>query len=171
MKLGKHIIDYRDISKDVLEQLQRGAFLTVGTGKETNVMTIGWGQIGIMWGVPVFVAPVRLSRYTYSLLKDTDDFSVSVPARAEMTKELSYCGTKSGSDVNKIRALGLKTEKAEKISTPVIGGCRYHFECKILSRVELCDDNFTKEFKDRFYKDSNYHVLFYGEILSCYITD
>ena len=169
--MGKHIIDYREISKDVLEQLQRGAFLTVSAGSQTNTMTIGWGQIGIMWGVPVFVAPVRLSRHTYTLLKDTNEFSVSVPLRSEMTRALSYCGTKSGKDVNKIRALGLKLTDADKISTPVIDGCKYHFECRILSRVTLSEDNFTEEYKDRFYKDDNFHVLFYGEILSCYMTD
>ncbi len=169
--MGKHIIDYKEITKDVLEQLQRGAFLTVSSGDQTNTMTIGWGQIGIMWGMPVFVVPVRLSRHTYSMLKDTDEFTVSVPQRAEMTRELAYCGTKSGRDVNKIRAMGLKLEDSDKISTPVISGCRYHFECRILSRVPLSSENFTKASKDRFYMDDNFHVLFYGEILSCYMTD
>jgi flavin reductase (DIM6/NTAB) family NADH-FMN oxidoreductase RutF len=36
-------------------------------------------------------------------------FTVSVPLPDAMKKELGFCGTKSGRDVNKLESLGLST--------------------------------------------------------------
>lgn len=169
--MQKHKIDIENISGDLIEQLQRGAFLVVKSKDKINTMTIGWGQIGIMWGMQVFVAPVRLSRYTYELLKDTDEFCVSVPRRSEMTKELAYCGSKSGRDVDKIKALNLSLGIPESVKTPIIDNCRLHLECQIISRVPLTGDNFSPDYLNKFYKAGDFHVLFYGKINECYLTD
>jgi flavin reductase (DIM6/NTAB) family NADH-FMN oxidoreductase RutF len=169
--MKKHSVDIRDISKEVLEQLQRGAFLTVKTADVLNTMTIGWGQIGIMWGQPVFVVPVRLSRYTCELLYKTDEFSVSVPRHSDMIKELAFCGNASGRDTDKFKVLDLAAERSDTIETPIIGGCRFHIECRVLARIPLGNDDFKAEFKEKFYANNNFHVLFYGEIRSCYMTD
>lgn len=42
-------IKFNELSKEMLQQLQKGAFLTVENGDKVNTMTIGWGSIGIMW--------------------------------------------------------------------------------------------------------------------------
>ena len=90
-----------DWMKDTAEQLKRGAFLMI----KGNPMTIGWGQFGVLWGRPTFTVYVRRSRYTHELLEQTNTFTVSVPASDTMKKELSFCGTKSGRDLNKMDAL------------------------------------------------------------------
>jgi flavin reductase (DIM6/NTAB) family NADH-FMN oxidoreductase RutF len=169
--MSKHIMKFTDISGEVIEQLGRGAFLTVKNDEKINTMTIGWGQLGIMWGLPVFVVPVRFSRHTHSMLQKTDRFTVSVPQKSTMTKELAFCGSRSGRDTDKIRALNLTIENSEKIDTPVIGNCRYHFECRILARIPLSESDFSSEHKDRFYKGDDYHELFYGEIITCYMSN
>lgn len=39
-------INFEKYSLQILEQLKKGAFLTVKNGNEVNTMTIGWGSIG-----------------------------------------------------------------------------------------------------------------------------
>lgn len=62
-------IKFTEMSKEILEQLQKGAFLTVKSDDKVNTMTIAWGALGFMWYKPVFTAMVRYSRYTYELLR------------------------------------------------------------------------------------------------------
>ena len=169
--MNRHELDIRDISGEIIGQLRLGAFLTVKVPEKVNVMTIGWGQLGIMWNIPVFVVPVRLSRYTYELLEKTDEFSISVPAGSSMAKELAFCGSKSGRDTDKISAMDIRLLEPHMLSTPVIAGCRYHLECRIRSRILLNEDSFSPDFADRFYKSSDFHMLYFGEIMSCYSTD
>ena len=62
----------------VLKQLAgSGAFLTTGKGNNSNVMTVGWGFVGVMWYRRVVIVPVRESRYTKRLLDENKEFCVS----------------------------------------------------------------------------------------------
>lgn len=70
-----------------------GVFLTVKNGADVNTMTIGWGGITIFWGKPVFIVPVRESRYTFNIINSAKEFTVSVPVNVNLAKELAYCGT------------------------------------------------------------------------------
>ena len=38
-----------DIVPAVMQQLPGGAFLIVAAQRQQNVMTIGWGLLGILW--------------------------------------------------------------------------------------------------------------------------
>ena len=40
---------YAALTPGAIEQIDKGAFLTVGT-KVCNPMTIGWAQFGVVWG-------------------------------------------------------------------------------------------------------------------------
>ena len=74
-----------------------GAFLIVSDGgQRTNIMTIGWAQIGFIWGKPVMTVLVRPSRYTHGLLEKAGYFTVCVPPEGKLRKELAFCGSKSG---------------------------------------------------------------------------
>ncbi len=66
-----------------------------------NVMTIGWTQFGVVWGEPVLSALVRPSRHTYALLEKAPYFSARVPRRGELSRELAYCGSRSGREYDK----------------------------------------------------------------------
>lgn len=70
-------------------------------------MTIGWGGITFFWGKPIFIVPVRQSRYTFQLIDKAQEFTVSVPLEVDMRKALAYCGKNSGRDVNKYNEIGL----------------------------------------------------------------
>jgi hypothetical protein len=44
-----------------------------------NMMTIGWGSLGVMWGRPFVQVVVRPVRYTYEFMERYDTFT-SFPA-------------------------------------------------------------------------------------------
>ena len=85
-----------DGADEVLTDIQNGkAFLIAKKGDRVNVMQIGWGFLGFMWNQHHMIVAVRPSRYTYELLKDTDEFVVSIPRKGEMIEELKICGFQS----------------------------------------------------------------------------
>ena len=84
----------------------QNALLTAGDKTGCNTMTIGWGQNGVIWGIPVCTVYVRPERYTYQFLEEQDHFTLSFLPDS-LRKVTGYCGAKSGRDVNKIAECGL----------------------------------------------------------------
>lgn len=148
---------------------EKGAFLTIKDDDKVNTMTIGWANIGYQWRMPIFSVMVRKSRYTYELIEKASEFTVSIPVDVNLKKELTFCGSKSGRDVDKIKECNLKLEKGKKIETPIIDNCEMHFECKILYKEAMVKENLSEDIKDKFYKDGDYHTFYYAKILDCYI--
>lgn len=163
-------IGYQFMAKDALEQLQKGAFLTVKAGGEVNTMTIAWGNIGFVWNRPVFTVMVRPSRHTFDLIEQSDNFTVSLPIYEDMSKELKYCGTRSGKETDKIKDLGLRLQEGRYVTSPIIAGCSLHYECRIVATQELKPDCMVKEIDEKSYHKGDYHTLYYGEIVGCYLT-
>lgn len=164
-------IAYNEMSKEMLDQLQKGAFLTVKGEDELNTMTIGWGTIGFIWNKPIFTALVRYSRYTYELLEKTDEFTVSVPISKDMKKELAICGTKSKREIDKFKECNLTAEKGKVLDTPIIGECDLHYECKVVYKQAMEPGMLDKNIRDAKYSNNDFHVLYYGEIVASYIKE
>jgi flavin reductase (DIM6/NTAB) family NADH-FMN oxidoreductase RutF len=164
-------IKYTEMSKDMLEQLQKGAFLTVKEGDRLNTMTIGWGSIGYMWNKPVLIVMVRYSRHTFDLIDKAQDFTVSLPLNGQLKDALTFCGTKSGREIDKIKECNLKLKPGNKVNTPVLEDCDLHLECKIVYKQPMDEQQLTKGIKDRSYSNGDYHVLYYGEIVDVYVRE
>ena len=164
-------VKYNQLLKEAIGQLEKGAFLTTRNKKEVNVMTIAWGNIGFMWNRPVFTVMVRPSRHTYDIIDDAQDFTVSIPVSEDMQKAISYCGTYSGKDTDKIKDLDLDMIPGKEVTTPVVGQCSLHYECKIIAKEDLRPDCMSPEIAEKSYQRGDYHTLFYGEIVACYVKD
>ena len=166
----KKEISYKECITEVENQLTHGgAFLVTSDGERVNAMTIGWGGTNYYWNRPVFIVPVRQSRFTKEMLNKNGCFTVCVPSdNTKYAKELSYCGTKSGRDTDKIKDCGFTLNDGEKNGIPYINGDMYVFECKSLLQCDMTDDNTAKEIAEGVYGRKNYHTLYFGEILACY---
>lgn len=162
-------VKFNEYSKEVLEQMPKGLFLTVEDGEDKNTMTIGWGSIGIMWGKPVFMVMVRYSRYTYELLEKSKQFTVSIPLSNDVKKQLAYCGTYSGRDVDKFKEANITIMDGQKIPTPIIRDCELHYECKIVYQQTMEPGTLDSNIRNKHYSNNDYHILYYGEILDTYI--
>jgi len=147
-----------------------GAFLVVNDPKgRPNAMTIGWGEIGIVWSRPVFTVLVRKSRYTYACIRSADSFTVNVPGPGMLKDELLLCGTKSGRDLDKFAVCGFTAIPGRKVSAPIIDRCDLHYECKIIARTEQARADFgSEEVLAKYYKDGDHHLIVFGEILTAY---
>ena len=164
-------INFNDKSKEMLEQINKGAFLTVSDGNMTNTMTIGWGNIGIVWSKPIFMVAVRYSRHTYNLMEKAKDFTVSIPIEKDLKKELAYCGSHSGRDKDKLKECNLSIRNGRKVVSPIIHNCDLHYECKIVYKQAMEPGTLDENIKNKYYKDNDYHVLYFGEIVDCYLIE
>jgi len=160
-----------------LEQMSRGggAFLTVNDGENLNTMTIAWGGIGFVWNRHVFTAYVSPLRFSAGILDKSLEFTVSIPCDSSFQTALALCGSKSGRDLDKIKAAGLSTIASKSgIITPIIAGAHWQFECKVLSRNPLTNDGFVaKNVLESVYHARNVplHVVYIGEILAAYKSE
>lgn len=161
-------MQFYEQSTEMLDQLKKGAFLTTKKNGKVNTMTIAWGGINFVWTKPVFVVYVRYTRDTYEMLKDNDEFTVSVPLSSDLRKELMYCGTKSGRDTDKIKDCNLTLVKGRKLETPIIKECDLHYECKIIYKQAMEPNTLINEVKSRHYNNNNFHMIYYGEIVDVY---
>ncbi len=159
-------VDYMAVAEEAMAKIKKGVFLTVKAGDRLNTMAIGWATIGFCWKKPIFMVMVRNSRHTFSIIEDTTDFTVSIPT-LDMKNEVIYCGTKSGRDVDKFKALGLETKKAQQTTSPIIDVSGLHIECRIVHKSAM-DPQFLSEDYKSFYPEKDYHTLYFGEILECY---
>lgn len=165
------VVRFDEISNKVLEQLPKGAFLTVKSGEIVNTMTIGWGSIGYLWRKPVFVVMVRQSRYTYGLMEDAKDFTVSVPLNGRLKEALNFCGTKSGKEINKIENAHLTLGESKNVKAPYIGECDVIIECKIVYKQAMDSAALDTEIVSKSYREGDLHTFYYGEILGCYLYE
>lgn len=161
-------VNYIEVSEKIQKQLTQGAFLTVKDNNENiNTMTIAWGNLGFMWNKPVFTVMVRYSRHTYKLIENAEDFTVSFPTKNQLKTELSFCGSKSGRDLDKFKELNLKIQDGKRVNSPIIADCDVHLECKIVYKQALENSGMNEYVKNIYGDEKDYHVLYYGEILSC----
>ena len=160
-------VNYNEMLKENMDILSKGAFLTTKVGDKVNSMTIAWGSIGFMWNKPIFMAMVRPQRYTYDLIESSSEFTVTIPY--ENVKEaVAFLGTKSGRDMNKLSHLGIDTIKGQKIDTPVLNMKGMHFECKIVYKTKMTNENLDSDIDKTKYPAKDYHTLYFGEIVSSY---
>jgi flavin reductase (DIM6/NTAB) family NADH-FMN oxidoreductase RutF len=144
-----------------------GCLLASGDAKKENVMTIGWGAIGVLWGRPVFMVAVRPSRHTHELLERTGEFTVNVP-RKGMEAAVAYCGAVSGRDFDKFKETRLTKLAGEKVGAPIIAECCVNYECKVLWKTKVDDSVMAvpDDVKKRFYPKGDLHTVYFGEIVA-----
>lgn len=147
--------------------IRKGAFLTVRAGETLNTMTIGWATIGFVWQKPILMVAVRDSRYTFGIMERAADFTVTIPG-GDMSREIAYCGTKSGRDVDKFEACHLKTADGQKTVSPIIDAPGVHYECKIVFKAPMNPAFLDSAYDKALYPQKDYHTLYFGEILACY---
>ena len=158
--------DYLALAQKAMPQLQKGAFLTVGTATALNTMTIGWAAIGYCWRKPIFMVAVRDSRHTFGIIEAAADFTVSVP-RPGMHEAVMFCGTRSGREVDKFEACKLQIAETGKTTSPVIDVPGIHFVCRIIHKAPM-DPALMAADLGELYPQKDYHTLYFGEILDGY---
>ncbi len=162
-------LNYMTIAEESIKKIRKGAFLTVKAGKALNTMTIGWAAFGFIWQKPIMMVAVRSSRHTSGIMEAAEDFTVTVPA-GDMGEETTFCGSKSGRDVDKFKVCNLELFPGSKVVSPIIKTPGHHYECKIVYKSAMNPAYLDKGYDTSLYPQKDYHTLYFGEILACYET-
>ena len=94
---------------------------------------------------------------------------------------MNICGTKTGRDIDKISETGLTLEESEKVSVPAIRQLPLTLECKVVYK-QLQDKNAITEKNNKIFypqdvdssasgANKDYHIAYYGQIVSAYIIE
>ena len=173
----KREINPFDYAGDIMKALPRGILLTSEAEDCVNAMTIGWGTLGIEWGVPIFAAYVRTNRFTHELLERTGEFTICAPygeISKSALKAIGICGSKSGRDIDKLAQAGVHTVEADIVRPPAIKEFPLTLECRVvfkqLQPIKEISSSFAK-FYSAEGEHSTPHVAYYGEILKAYIIE
>ena len=106
-------LEVKDLKENFFEAIGKEWMLvTAGTKEKFNTMTASWGGIGWLWNKPVAFVFIRPERYTYEFIEKSDYLTLSFLGEANK-KVHAICGSKSGRDMDKVKATGLK-ESIEK---------------------------------------------------------
>jgi flavin reductase (DIM6/NTAB) family NADH-FMN oxidoreductase RutF len=134
-----------------------------------NPMTIGWGVFGLIWGRPLFQVLVRPSRYTYECIERAGDYTVNV-LPADFAEAVTFCGTHSGRDVDKMAQLDLTLLPSKHIRSAGIGEANIVFECTVVHHNDVQQPAFPDEIISNYYPDGDFHRVYFGQILSVSVT-
>lgn len=141
--------------------------ITAGRMDSFNTMTASWGGLGVLWNKNVCYCVIRPQRYTHEFMEKSQYFTLSFFDR-DYRKALEICGTKSGRDVDKVKETGL---------TPVRAGCgavyfdeaRIVMECRKIYFQDINPANFVDRTIADNYPDEDYHRMYVGEIMKCWV--
>ena len=170
--MSKKKIDALAQAGEITEALKKGVFLTTKVGDKVNSMVIEWGHIGRIWNRPVFVAYVRVTRFTRELLDQNPEFTVNIPIHGYDRKAFMICGTRSGRDMDKIREAGLTLADPEVVSVPAIRDFPLTLECRVIYRQEQDASQLPDVIRRQFYSmDPGDHISYFGEIVDAYVIE
>lgn len=168
--MGKGMsVEYDESVVETLARLKDPGCLLVSAKKDgkCNVMTIGWGLVGVFWRMPVFLVAVRHSRFTHEFIEDSGEFTVNVPSEG-LEKSVNYCGEVSGREHDKFKECKLTLTKSRNVRVPVIKECKIHYECKVIFKLEVKPDKVPDDVKKVFYAKDDFHTLYFGKIMTSY---
>ena len=165
-----------DYAGDICKALPKGILITTKNCDFVNAMTIGWGHIGIEWSRPIFVAYVRESRHTKTMLENHGEFTINVPMGDFDRNILAVCGRKSGRDMDKIKELGLHLVESDVVSVPGIEELPLTLECKVIYKQKQDLSTIPEDIIKTYYPADDtgfqdYHYAYYGEIVNAYIIE
>lgn len=139
--------------------------LTSGNKNNYNTMTASWGQMGILWGKPVFTAFVRTSRKTFEFMEKNEYFTASFFDKAYKSA-LNFCGSHSGRDYDKAKETGLSPVVVD--GTVTFEQAESVFVCRKIYENDMAEEDFLDKSLLSFYDKDPFHKIFIGEITALY---
>lgn len=140
--------------------------VTAGNKEKLNTMTASWGALGVMWGKNVTFTFIRPQRYTKEFIDACDTYSLSF-FNKDYKKTLSYLGTATGRNENKINASGLTPYFFDGV--PSFAESDLVLICKKLYKQDLSPKAFLDNTLDsKWYPQQDYHCMYVSEIVKIF---
>ena len=136
--------------------------VTAGDAQACNTMTASWGGLGELWSKIVSFIFIRPQRYTMEFLESKDYYSLCFFDES-YRKALSYCGSHSGRDGDKVKAANLTPVFDE--AAPYFAEAKLVFICRKLYKQPFDPACFLDPTIDAsVYAKKDYHNMFVGSI-------
>jgi flavin reductase (DIM6/NTAB) family NADH-FMN oxidoreductase RutF len=126
--------------------------ISVGDWEKSNLITLAW-VARVVSKPPTVSISVRPSRYSYQFIEESREYVINVPF-SNQAREMDFCGTRTGSKLDKWKELGLTKEEPSKVKVPLIKEFPINIECKVIKRIEI-----------------GTHVIYLGEVLAVNIEE
>ncbi len=123
------------------------ALVTSQLKGQPNVMAAAW-VFPLSLDPAIASVSLRPTRFTHQIISKSEEFVLNIPSLA-LLKQVHYCGSVSGRDVDKFKQSGLTPVTAKEVAAPLIEQCLAHVECGLINAITFGD-----------------HTLFVGQVLS-----
>lgn len=143
--------------------------VTASNGEKVNTMTASWGGLGVMWNKNVAFVVLRPNRYTKEFIDSNDTFTLSFYDN-EYKKTLSYLGTVSGRDEDKVEKSGLTL--ANLNNAPYFEEAKTVLVCKKLFNQTFDEESvLDKAIIESSYPQKDFHTLYIAEITNALVKE
>lgn len=142
--------------------------ITAGDADSANTMTASWGGLGVLWERKIAFCFIRPTRYTYQFVERSPLFTLSF-FEENYRKTLTFCGSHSGRDRNKITESELTLVKHEGFL--YFREARLVLACRKLYFQDINPERFLDEKIADMYPQKDYHRMFAGEIVKCLVRE
>ena len=157
-------VDPKELKDNVFSLIgDRWMLITAGTGEDLNTMTASWGGLGILWGSPVATCYIRPQRYTKEFV-DREEYFTLTFFEEEYRQALALCGSKSGRQVDKVKACGF-TVKTAPCGAPYFEEASLVLVCRKRFAQDMDPANIPEDVKTSVYPTQDYHTMYIGEIV------
>jgi len=122
---------------------------SVDEAGKANIIAVGWAMRANM-SPPVFAIGLGRKSQSCTNIAASGEFVFALPGTG-LAREVMYCGTHSGREVDKFAETGLTALAASVVKAPLIDECLANFECRVTASQEIGD-----------------HRVFFGEVLAAW---
>ena len=156
----------RDIEGNMVKMFGDDWFeLAAGHEGDMNLMTIAWGNFGVLWGKPTITVYVSTSRYTNTFMERNDYFTIT-HFPSSMRDKLQYLGSVSGRDQDKVKGADLTAEFTE-LGNPIFAEADLAIECRKIYAEQFKPDLLPLQQREWYdHLGLGIHVAYVGEIVN-----
>ncbi|MBQ8546554.1 MAG: flavin reductase [Clostridia bacterium] len=129
---------------------------------QVNTMTVSWGSAGVLWNKEICTVFVRPQRYTYEFCENGDTLTLSFFGD-KRRDALTFCGTKTGRDVDKFAVCGLNYELKNKAC--IFDDAKVTLVLKKLYSQDISGECFFDKTPLSCYKSNDFHRAYTCEIV------
>lgn len=141
---------------------QEWMLVTAGDESGFNTMTASWGALGVIWGKDAATCYIRQSRHTKEFIDRAGRITLSFLG-PEWKRQLSYLGSVSGRDEDKVAKAGLTPVFVD--GTTTFAEATLTLVCRTMAAVCLDPKDFVDASVDAaWYQDHDYHTMYVGAI-------
>lgn len=104
--------------------------VTASRKGRSDITPIGWAS-PVSTRPPLVAIAVFEANFIHELIKASGEFVLNVPS-VDLVKQVQYCGSVSGRDVDKFQATGLHQAEPRAVEAPLVEECLAHLECALV---------------------------------------